>query len=102
MTPPSIIREEKDEETSGAEKKSSLESTTNTVGDESFYVSLSELSFCDTLTVVDQVDFTEGDGRNPVNFSHLRKWVMTVTACAFGGITGKSKRAASGCPFLPI
>jgi hypothetical protein len=28
--------------------------------------------------------------RNPVNFSPTKKWVMTITACAFSGISGKS------------
>ncbi|OJA21192.1 hypothetical protein AZE42_01354 [Rhizopogon vesiculosus] len=34
------------------------------------------------------VDFEDGDMRNPVNFSLTRKWVMTITACAFAGIAG--------------
>ncbi|KAH7924304.1 MFS general substrate transporter [Leucogyrophana mollusca] len=29
------------------------------------------------------VDFEEGDPRDPTNFSLCRKWVITVTACAF-------------------
>ncbi|KAG1738858.1 major facilitator superfamily domain-containing protein [Suillus paluster] len=32
------------------------------------------------------VDFEDGDGRNPVNFSPARKWAITITACAFTGI----------------
>jgi hypothetical protein len=28
--------------------------------------------------------------RNPVNFSPAKKWVMTITACGFAGISGKS------------
>jgi MFS family permease len=32
------------------------------------------------------VDFENGDGRNPVNFSPARKWAITINACAFTGI----------------
>ncbi|KAH7920530.1 MFS general substrate transporter [Leucogyrophana mollusca] len=32
------------------------------------------------------VDFEENDNRDPVNFSHFRKWTITITACAFTGI----------------
>ncbi|KAG2144597.1 major facilitator superfamily domain-containing protein [Suillus clintonianus] len=32
------------------------------------------------------VDFEDGDRRNPVNFSLVRKWVITINACAFTGI----------------
>ncbi|KAJ8581108.1 MFS general substrate transporter [Rhizopogon salebrosus TDB-379] len=34
------------------------------------------------------VDFKDRDTRNPVNFSPTKKWVMTITACAFSGISG--------------
>ncbi|KIJ65186.1 hypothetical protein HYDPIDRAFT_175204 [Hydnomerulius pinastri MD-312] len=33
------------------------------------------------------VEFDEGDGRNPINFSVFRKWAITFTACGFTGIT---------------
>ncbi|EPQ56672.1 MFS polyamine transporter [Gloeophyllum trabeum ATCC 11539] len=38
------------------------------------------------------VDFEKGDPRNPINFSRTRKWVLTLCACFF---TGLSAAAAS-------
>lgn len=37
---------------------------------------------------VDQVNFDEGDPRDPKNFSYAHKWAITLTCCAFSGITG--------------
>ncbi|KAJ8593513.1 MFS general substrate transporter, partial [Rhizopogon salebrosus TDB-379] len=34
-----------------------------------------------------QVNFDEGDPRDPKNFSYARKWAITLTCCAFTGIT---------------
>ena len=36
-----------------------------------------------------QVDFEEGDPRDPANFTYARKWAITVTASFFSIITGK-------------
>ncbi|KAH7924150.1 MFS general substrate transporter [Leucogyrophana mollusca] len=36
------------------------------------------------------VEFAERDGRDPANFSRFRKWVITITACAFTGIVGSA------------
>ena len=36
-----------------------------------------------------QVEFEEGDPRNPINFSPAKKWGITITACGFTGITGQ-------------
>ncbi|KAF8517911.1 MFS polyamine transporter [Hysterangium stoloniferum] len=36
------------------------------------------------------VEFTEGDSRNPMNFSRPRKWLITIVACAMTGITAAS------------
>jgi hypothetical protein len=35
-----------------------------------------------------QIKFDEGDPRDPQNFSHARKWAITLTCCVFAGITG--------------
>ncbi|KAF8449345.1 major facilitator superfamily domain-containing protein [Boletus edulis BED1] len=34
------------------------------------------------------VEFEDADPRNPINFSSAKKWVITITACGFTGITG--------------
>ncbi|KAG1817078.1 major facilitator superfamily domain-containing protein [Suillus subaureus] len=33
------------------------------------------------------VEFQRGDPRNPINYSWLRKWCITLVVCAFNGIT---------------
>lgn len=37
---------------------------------------------------LDQIKFDEGDARDPINFSYVRKWSITLICCAFAGITG--------------
>ncbi|KAG2058309.1 MFS general substrate transporter, partial [Suillus hirtellus] len=35
-----------------------------------------------------QINFDEGDPRDPKNFSYAQKWTITLICCAFAGITG--------------
>ncbi|KAG2133289.1 major facilitator superfamily domain-containing protein [Suillus clintonianus] len=41
------------------------------------------------------VKFDEGDTRDPQNFSNARKWAITLTCCAFAGITASSASSYS-------
>ncbi|KAI9440428.1 major facilitator superfamily domain-containing protein [Lactarius indigo] len=43
----------------------------------------------DSLGVV-YVDYEVGDKRDPVNFSQERKWVMTLVACLFTGVSASA------------
>ncbi|KIM52403.1 hypothetical protein SCLCIDRAFT_18159 [Scleroderma citrinum Foug A] len=36
------------------------------------------------------VEFTEGDVRNPINYSRVKKWAITLTACIFAATTSAS------------
>ncbi|OJA08592.1 hypothetical protein AZE42_04569 [Rhizopogon vesiculosus] len=41
------------------------------------------------------VGFHSGDSRNPVNYSRLRKWCITLVVCAFNGITSPATSSFS-------
>ncbi|KAF8517912.1 MFS general substrate transporter [Hysterangium stoloniferum] len=41
------------------------------------------------------VEFTEGDPRNPMNFSRPRKWLITIVACAMTTITATTASSVS-------
>jgi len=58
---------------------------------ELFYVSIFPITFIGyTQHQHYQVEFHPGDPRNPVNYSWLRKWCITLVVCAFNGITCKA------------
>ncbi|KAG1731631.1 major facilitator superfamily domain-containing protein, partial [Suillus paluster] len=42
-----------------------------------------------------QVKFDEGDRRDPKNFSYAHKWAITLTCCAFAGITAAASSSYS-------
>ncbi|KIJ63081.1 hypothetical protein HYDPIDRAFT_29773 [Hydnomerulius pinastri MD-312] len=41
------------------------------------------------------VEFEDGDRRNPLNYSRVKKWAITLTACFFTGITGAASSSYS-------
>ncbi|KAG6834146.1 hypothetical protein H0H93_011570, partial [Arthromyces matolae] len=66
--------------------KTSVVSNEKTVSDEIIYASPPHLSFSPfsgnlTLFYPKQINFEEGDRRNPINFTRRRKWAITVMAC---------------------
>ncbi|KAF8837441.1 MFS general substrate transporter [Paxillus ammoniavirescens] len=42
-----------------------------------------------------QVEFEDGDRRNPLNYSRGKKWAITLTACLFAAITGAAASSFS-------
>ena len=42
------------------------------------------------IIVLSQIDWDGGDPRNPANFSHARKWIITIAASALTGLSGMS------------
>lgn len=50
---------------------------------DSFYAASTIVSPTDSF----YVEFQRGDPRNPINYSWLRKWCITLVVCAFNGIT---------------
>lgn len=96
------LREHRHPSGSEAEKNTKLQVQAEVSGeessDETIYVRLlfCEIRYCRrTLTLTcraRQVEFEEGDPRNPAHFSYVRKWVITLTASFFSIISGTSSK----------
>ena len=61
-------------------------------GEETVYVSIFSSGFRSpngSIPIL-QIEFEEGDQRNPINFSRRKKWAITAVACFGTFLAGKS------------
>ena len=54
----------------------------------SIIVQVVAISFISKEADLQQINFDEGDPRDPKNFSYARKWAITLTCCMLAGIVG--------------
>ena len=61
-------------------------------GKETIYVSIFSSGFRSQNEFIPilQIEFEEGDQRNPINFSRRKKWAITAVACLGSFLAGKS------------